>query len=316
MKRFVPFICLFTLLIHLASLMYAQRMVFTPQWLPQAQFAGYYVAKVKGFYKEQGVEVSIQHPSVSNNAINRIKTGRSNLVTLQLTEALKCIDQGVPLINVMQTSQQNSLMIVGHKHIHSIQDLKGKKVGRWRAGFYDIATSLDHQQQLNIEWIPFIHSVNLFVSKAVDATLAMSYNEYFQILSSGIDIDKSNVFYFSQMGYDIPEDGVYVTADYYKENRLAIGKFVAASRKGWQWAEQHPEETLDMVMAWAKVNNVATNREHQKWMLKEILRLQKEQKSGQSTFVLSPRAVKQASDILLRDGIIHKEITFNQIIGQ
>ena len=50
----------------------AQRIVFTPQWTPQSQFAGYYVAQEMGFYQEAGVEVDFQHLSASYSAVNRL----------------------------------------------------------------------------------------------------------------------------------------------------------------------------------------------------------------------------------------------------
>ncbi|MBQ5531932.1 MAG: ABC transporter substrate-binding protein, partial [Bacteroidales bacterium] len=48
------------------------RIVFTPQWTAQAQFAGYYVAQEKGFYREAGIEVEIVHPSLTQSAMDRI----------------------------------------------------------------------------------------------------------------------------------------------------------------------------------------------------------------------------------------------------
>lgn len=173
----------------------SERIVFTPQWTPQSQFAGYYVAQAKGFYQEEGLEVVFDHPSASSSALNRLEEGSSHIIGLQLIQAIKLIGDGVPLVNILQTSQRNSLMIVPrYNDIRSLEDLRGKKVGVWKAGFCELAYMLDRREKLNIEWIPFINYVNLFVSGAIDATVAMSFNEYLQILACGIQ--PQHVFYF------------------------------------------------------------------------------------------------------------------------
>lgn len=291
----------------------AQPIVYTPQWIPQSQFAGYYVAAARGFYKDAGLDVRIEHPSASNSSLHRLQSGASNVITLQLIAAMKAIDEGTPLINILQTSQNNSLMIVARDPIRKPEDLKGKKVGRWKAGFSELGDMINHDRALDIEWIPFVQNVNLFTARAIDATLAMSYNEYFQILSSGARLRPENIFYFADLGYNLPEDGLYVTADYYRIHRDELDKFAEASRRGWLWAVEHPKETLDIVMVLVRKYQVGTNVEHQKWMLREVLRMQQEKTTGCRSFTLSPEALKLANRLLLRSGLIKKEITYLQI---
>lgn len=309
------FICLFGFL-EIAGTVYGQsnRIVFTPQWTPQSQFAGYYVAQAKGFYREEGLEVVFDHPSASSSALNRLEAGNSHIITLQLIQAIKLIGDEVPLVNILQTSQRNSLMIVPrYNNIRSLQDLRGKKVGFWKAGFCELAFILDRKEKLDIEWVPFINYVNLFVSGAIDATLAMSYNEYLQILACGIR--PQHVFYFSDLGYDIPEDGLYVTADYYRTHRKEAEAFARASVKGWKWAAQHPEEALDIVMRLVREHHVATNRLQQQRMLENVLELQCERHTATRPFSLQPAHVEKASALLLDDGYIHRPVTYQEITG-
>ena len=65
MNKVLSLVCYFLLWSYALQ---AQRIVFTPQWTPQSQFAGYYVAQEKGFYQEAGIEVIIKHPSASYSA--------------------------------------------------------------------------------------------------------------------------------------------------------------------------------------------------------------------------------------------------------
>ncbi|MEG1563788.1 MAG: ABC transporter substrate-binding protein [Bacteroides sp.] len=307
--------CLFALLSIVAQAQHPP-LVFTPQWMPQSQFAGFYVAMEKGFYQEAGVDVIIQHPSSSNSAINKLRQGKCHAITLQLIQAMKLVDGGMPLVNVLQTSQNNSLMLVAHRPIHCLDSLRGKKVGRWKAGFDELAQMLDKEKKLQIVWVPFLQSVNLFISKAIDATLVMSYNEYFQLLSSGVKLSPEGTFRFSEMGYNIPEDGLYVTRNYYAAHTEQVRRFARASRRGWEWAAAHPKETLDIVMRFTKDYQVNTNRTHQQWMLKEIIELQRKKSNHKAIFTLDPADFQLANKVLLHGGFIRQAISLNTFIGQ
>ena len=303
-----------TLLLLLSLIGNAQRIVFTPQWTPQSQFAGYYVAQEKGFYKEAGVEVDFQHPSASYSAANRLFEGSSNMITQQLVQAMIAIDRGIPMVHVLQTSQRNSLVLVSKSDsIRTIDDLKGKKVGVWKSGFGDLAYIMDSEKDLDIQWIPYLESVNLFLSGAIDATLAMSYNEFLKIRVAGHE-DKP-VIRFSETEYDYPEDGLYVSTDFYQRYPDKVKAFAEASRKGWEWAHEHPEETLDIVMKWAERENVHTNRIHQQWMLEQILEIQCKDGEKKPSFQLDAAKFDRLNELLLRYHRIHNPVDMEKLKG-
>ena len=311
MRKVLGFITLFLLC---SCILHAQRIVFTPQWTPQSQFAGYYVAQEKGFYKEAGVEVDFQHPSVSYSAANRLMEGSSDIITQQLVQAMILIDRGMPIVHILQTSQRNSLVLVSRTDsLRTLEDLKGKKVGIWKAGFGDLAYIMDTEKELDIEWVPYLESVNLFLSGAIDATLAMDYNEYQKIRVSGHE-DKP-VIRFSETEYDYPEDGLYVSADFYQQYPDKVKAFAEASRKGWEWAHEHPDETLDIVMKWVEKENVHTNRIHQKWMLEKILDLQYMDGENKPSFQLYSEKVDKLNELLLKHRRIHRPINLETMKG-
>ena len=312
MNKYRQWLCA-ALLLSVAGSADAQKLVFTPQWTPQAQFAGYYVASSKGFYRDAGLDVTIRHPSTSKPGIEYLTEGESQFVTLNLVAAMTSIDKGIRLVNVLQMSQQNSLLIVSHTPLNGVESLKGKKVGHWRAGFSELPMAMDKKFGLGIQWIPFLTNINLYISGAIDAALAMSYNELFQLKMAGQRIKKEQLLYMRDIGYNVPEDGVYVTADYYRRHKDVARKFAEATRKGWEWAVQHPEEALDIVTLTMQQNGAGGNMLAQEWMLKEILNQLKDKDTGQRTYKLEPKAVELANRILLEGGIIRKEITYKQI---
>lgn len=291
-----------------------KKFIFTPQWTAQSQFAGYYVALEKGFYKEAGLDVEIVHPSVTQTAISRIRTNESQATTLQLCQALEIIDDGIPLVNILQTSMNNAMVIVSRKDEDPLKQ-PGMKVGIWSAGFGQLAICMSIKDHLNYEWIRYASNVNLFVSGAIDATLAMSYNEYYQLAQAGVKLTDKNVYRFCDHGYNVQEDGVYMTREYYMSHRDEARRFANASKKGWEWAAEHPEETLDIVMQYVRKEHIGTNIVLQRLMLTEVLRLLVDRESKKREYRLRPDMVKKASQLMLENMMLKNEVTYEQLIA-
>jgi NitT/TauT family transport system substrate-binding protein len=306
---------IFIALVAAVQVMPAQdaTIVFTPQWTAQAQFAGFYVAESKGFFREAGVKVKIEHPSVTLPAMSRLRTNVSQATTLQLCQALEIVDGGIPLVNILQTSMNNGMVIVSARGKDPLTQ-KGAKVGIWSVGFGQLAISMSIKEHLNYEWVRFAQNINLFLAGALDATLAMSYNEYYQLMQAGIELNDKNVYRFCDHGYNVQEDGVYMTRDYYEKHREQAKKFANACRKGWEWAAQHPDETLDIVMKYVEKNSIATNRVMQRLMLKEVLRLQVDRESKKREFRLRPDMVEQASRLMVENQMLSREVTYEELI--
>jgi NitT/TauT family transport system substrate-binding protein len=293
----------------------AQKLVFTPQWTAQAQFAGYYVAQKKGFYRQAGIDVEIVHPSVTQPAMSRIRQNLCQATTLQLCQAMELVDTGLELVNILQTSMNNAMVIVSARDKDPLTQC-GERVGIWCVGFGQLAICMSIKERLDYNWVRFSTNVNLFVSGALDATLAMSYNEYYQLMQAGIKLTDKNVYRFCDHGYNVQEDGVYMTRDYYNKHRDQAQRFAEASRKGWEWAAAHPEETLDIVMEYVNKDRIATNRVMQKLMLKEVLRLQVDRESKKREFRLRPDMVKRASDLMKEYSMLEREVTYDQLIAK
>ena len=292
-----------------------ETIIFTPQWTAQAQFAGYYVAQEKGFFKQAGVDVKIVHPSVTQSALSRMLNNESQATTLQLCQAMEVIDLGGELVNILQTSMNNAMVIVS-AHDKDPLTQKGQRVGIWSAGFGQIAICMSIKEGLDYDWIRSATNVSLFVSGALDATLAMSYNEYYQLMQAGMKLTDKNVYRFCDHGYNIQEDGVYMTRSYYEKHREQANAFAAACKKGWLWAAEHQEETLDIVMKYVKAERIATNRTLQKLMLKEILRLQVDRESKKREFRLRPDMVKNASRLMQESKMLVNEVKYEDLISK
>ncbi len=290
-----------------------ETIVFTPQWTAQAQFAGYYVAEAMGFYREAGVDVRIEHPLTTQPAMSRLRKNQCQATTLQLCQAMEIVDGGIPLVNILQTSMNNAMVIVSARDQDPLTQ-KGARVGIWSVGFGQLAICMSIKEHLDYEWVRFAHNVNLFVAGALDATLAMSYNEYYQLVQAGIKMTDKNVYRFCDHGYNVQEDGVYMTREYYSEHKDQARRFAEASKRGWEWAAEHPDEALDIVMQYVDMNNIATNRVMQQLMLQEVLRLLVDRESKQREFRLRPDMVQEASRLMVENKMLSREVTYEELI--
>ncbi|MCQ2285707.1 MAG: ABC transporter substrate-binding protein [Bacteroidales bacterium] len=290
----------------------AQKIVFTPQWLPQAQFAGYYMAEELGYYKSAGLEVTINHPAPSNPALSKLQNGEADIAMGQLLDVMMSMPKDDPYVNILQTSQNTSLVLVTQPQYTKIEQISGKRVGCWKhAGFTIIGKCMIEGAGKKVDWIYFNTGINYYVSKAVDAIFAMEYNEYFLILHSGQHVTEKNVFHLSKMGYNIPEDGVYCKASQYEQNKKYYDLFAEMSKKGWEYARQHPEETLQVVLKRMHAANIPANEAHQKWMLEKILEGQIDSATGKASYSVSHEVFDQANRILLNHRLISEPYDYS-----
>jgi NitT/TauT family transport system substrate-binding protein len=228
---------------------------------------------------------------------------------------MEIVDDGIPLVNILQTSMNNAMVIVSARGKDPLTQ-KGAKVGIWSVGFGQLAICMSIKDHLNYEWVRFAQNVNLFVTGALDATLAMSYNEYYQLVQAGMELSDKNVYRFCDHGYNVQEDGVYMTRDYYEKHKDQAQNFAAASRRGWEWAAAHPDEALDIVMKYVDREHIATNRVMQRLMLKEVLRLQVDRESKKREFRLRPDMVKQASQLMVENQMLSRNVTYEELMDK
>ena len=296
----------------------AEKVRFMPAWLPQAQFAGYYAAYEKGFFQEEGLDVEIHHVGLysSKSAVQCLLEGDVDFIVSSPVQALLARETlGADFKNVLQVTQSTGLMIVSNKPVTNAKSLEGLKIGRWKTGIGEICEICCRTNGITVNWVPFLNGINLFVSGAVDATLVQSYNEYYQLIEAMGDIPEDHCFRFSDNGFDIPEDGVYVTGEYLEKNEETVRKFCRAVMKGWLWAFSNREEAIDIVMKQADDFGVRTSRYHQHCMLDEMENLLKDRFTGEITFEPIPQDMFEfLVQNFLELGFISEPVSYSDII--
>ena len=282
------------------------------QWLPQCQFAGMIMAYWNGFYEEAGLEVELYYGTESYSSTDALKDGSADIITTMLVDALIVRDMGTPIVNILQTSETNSTMIISHTPVRQAKDLNG---GRWTSGFFDTALCYTYYNSLDVEWVPILSNIYPFAAGAVDAMVATEYNEYYQILMAGIDVSENNIIYLRDEGFDIPEDGVYTTEEYYRSHQDIVKRFVEATRRGWDWVRrpENHDETVKTVVDIMRDANIPASMVNQDYMLRTVLRLQ--QNSGNEVpFHLDKSRFDSAVRMLLENNLILSPVEYSDFV--
>ncbi|MDX9897048.1 MAG: ABC transporter substrate-binding protein [Desulfofustis sp.] len=259
-------------------------------WLPQAQFAGFYMAQDKGFYRDAGIDLTVLHGGTDSVPADRLSSGEAHFATMFLAAALERRAAGIPLVNICQLSQRTSLMLLTRKedNIASVADLAGRRVAVWANEFQLQTWGLFRQHGISVSLVPFSGSMELFLKGAVSAALAMWYNEYHSVLASGYREEELHPLFFKDTDFDFPEDGLYCLAKTIEEHPDTVDAFIEATKQGWHYAFTHQEEALAVTERHMRAANLPFSAAHQRWMLRTMATLMQPD-SDSGTFGTLPR---------------------------
>jgi NitT/TauT family transport system substrate-binding protein len=253
------------------------------KWVTQAQFAGYYVAKAKGFYDDEGLDVTIKAGGPDVNPSQVIAGGGADVVVDWMPSALATREKGVPLVNIAQVFQKSGLMLTCRKDsgIKSPADFKGKTLGVWFGGneypFLNWMNKLGLKTDGSADGVKVLKqgfNVDPILQKQADCISTMTYNEYWQIIESGqLKADDLITFKYEDEGVATLEDGLYTLDSSLKDPAKVakLAKFVKASMKGWEYAAAHQDEAVKIVLDNDETG--AQTEAHQKTMMQEIAKL-------------------------------------------
>lgn len=217
------------------------------RWVTQTQFAGYYVAHYKGFYDEQGLDVHVK-PGVYGK--NPLRTVKSSAEEFGVQWASDLIAESKEFISLANISKGNGFVLISkkNKNIKSIDDFRGKKISTWFIGHEYLLYALLGKYGINRNEVSIVSQrwdMGQFYNDEVDIASAQSYNELQEVLDKNYSI---NVLDVSRHGINFPGQNIFTTRKYYSKNPDVCRKLVKASIKGWEYAFDHPEETVDIVM--------------------------------------------------------------------
>ncbi len=248
-----------------------QRVTFLPQWFPQAQFAGYFVAMEKGFYRNHGLDLILLRGGPGGSPEEAFRQGKADFATLFLAEGIRLRAGGLKIVHVAQIVRRSGVLLVARKSsgILKPSDFEGKKVSLWEHSRTQ-PMAFFRKHGVHPEVVRQTFTPNLFLRGGVDAVSAMVYNEYHTLLNAGLNEEELSVFAMADQGLNFPEDGVWCREELCARTPEICRAFAAATLKGWSYAFEHPEEALDIVMKYVEEAKINGSRTHQHWMLARI----------------------------------------------
>ncbi len=285
------------------------------KWLHQAQFAGYYVAADKGYYKAVNLDVELLPGGPDVVPSQKVTTGAADIGIDWVGSLLANRDKGQPLVDIGQFFQSSGLLLISKKsaNINSPKDLKGKKVGVWTGGNefefralmdkYNFDDSIDNNKDMTIIKQGF--EMDTFLNGQLDAASATIYNEYPVVLEAGVKSEDLNVINYNDEGVGMLEDHVFVTEDTLKNKRDILIRFLAASQKGWVDAVKNQAAAVDAVMT--RADPSVTKRDHQVTMMQEVAKLvMPAGLDAAKVGFIDPAKFQTTSDIALKFKVISK----------
>jgi NitT/TauT family transport system substrate-binding protein len=245
-----------------------RKVTLLPYWVPSAQFSGYYVGIEKGIFLKHGIDLEVLpfDPMAQPEALIREK--KADFALLWLVNALSVKDKGADIVNIAQFSSRSSLMLITRKSsgINRIEEMDGKRAGIW-IGFDLQPQALFNKFGLKVEMIPIGSTNNLFLQGGVDILNANWFDEYHSVLNCGIHEDELNKFFFADYGFNFLEDGIYCLSEKAASDPELCRNFVEAALESWSYAFENQEETVEIVIKFAKTKKQPVNQSHQRWML-------------------------------------------------
>ena len=260
----------------------ADKVTLQLKWVTQAQFAGYFVAKDKGFYKEEGLDVTIKPggPDVAPPQV--IAGGGADVIIDWMPSALASREKGLALVNIAQPFKRSGMMLTCRKDsgVKAPSDFPGRTLGVWFYG--NEYPFLSWMSRLNIATDGSANGVTVLkqgfnvdpiLQKQADCVSTMTYNEYWQIIDAGLGADELITFKYEDQGVATLEDGLYVLEKNLSDPKFVdkMARFVRASMKGWAWARENADAAADIVLDNDETG--AQTEKHQRRMMGEINKL-------------------------------------------
>ena len=252
------------------------------KWVTQAQFAGYYVALEKGYYDDEGLDVTIKSGGPDIAPPQVMAGGGADILIEWMPAALASREKGLNLVNIAQPFKSSGMMLTCRKDsgISSPSDFADKTLGVWFYGneypFLSWMSKLNMATDGSAGGVTVLKQgwgIEPLLQKQADCVSTMTYNEYWQVIDGGLSADELVVFPYDEQGVSTLEDGLYVLEENLSDAAFVdkAARFLRASMKGWEWASNNSDAAADIVLE----NDMsgAQTEKHQRRMMGEVNKL-------------------------------------------
>lgn len=275
-------------------------------YIPNVQFAPLYVAIEKGYYRDAGLDVTIDYSMENDNTV-LTATNELQFAVVSGEQVLLARAQQMPIVYVMAWYQQYPVGIAAKTSsgINSVADLKGRKVGLpglYGASYIGAVAMLDaaglKESDVTLDSIGF-NQVEVLMTDKDDAVVIYVANEPVQMEKLGAEI---NVFKASD-AMDLVANGIITNELTMQENPELVQAMVTATLKGIEYTTANPEEAFEISKKYVE-NLAEADQEVQMKVLLRSIELWQADRLGYS----EPEAWENMQRILLQMGLLEAEL--------
>lgn len=285
------------------------------QWFSHSQFAGYIVAKEKGYYKNYGLDVNILPGGPDLKPQVTVAAGTDNIGIGVPNQIIAAQSNGVPLVEIAQIFQDspNRYILKKENSIEQLSDLKGKKVGLWLGGdeveFIAMLKSRGMTEK-DVQIIPQGFSVVPFIQDQYVCSQVTSYGEMNVLALKGWTKDKLQILSPKDYNSAILGDLIFCRKDYLEKNKEVVTKFLEASIKGWQFCISNPDQSLEIILK----SNSELSKDEQVLVMKSVLELVTTGDAAQYGIgYINPKDLENAERILFDSKQIDKHVDITKV---
>lgn len=231
----------------------SQQLRIQLQWFDGAQFMGFYVAKAKGYYRDEGLQNVdlIPLPGYTASPITLLQEGQADIAIATADQVLISATKEND-IKVVGTVFNRSLARFMYKKNNfnnmNLWELKNKKIAVYKNfDTENILKALDKKHHLNLNYETDVlpaGAIEAFQNNEIDLWGSYINNEPESMKIQGIEVGLLDP---EEYGIEFYSDTVITTSNYLKDNREVVKKFLKASSKGWQYAKDYPQESIDIM---------------------------------------------------------------------
>ena len=215
------------------------------KWKYQFQFAGFIMAKKKGFYKDVGLDVELKEYNENTHIIKDVLSGKSTFGINDSSLILETM-KGKPIIALMAILQESPNVLMGLKSsgIKKLEDLNNKNLALYEDVSAVTVLSMLKANHINYKYNPVIFSIDKLISKEIDMATAYITNEPFIALEQALDVV---IFNPKDYGFDSYGDILFTSQNKLKKDPEQVHDFYEASKKGWEYAFNNIDETVNLI---------------------------------------------------------------------
>jgi polar amino acid transport system substrate-binding protein len=246
-SHLVKFVLLFLFVTNLYSQSDLKKVSVQLEWKHQFEFAGFYAAAEKGYYKDIGLDVELKEFMEGVNISDDVISGKSTFGISSSSLILEKL-KNKPVVLLSSFFKQNVLAIVTQENITSVEQLKSKKVMAldWEIEHTSIGLMLKDNNLKPTDFTLVEHDfkVDKFINGEVDAMSVFLTSQPYELNRSGVKYNIFNPANYGIYSYDVE---LFTNKDFIAKNPTLVKNFVDATNKGWRYAFEHKSEIVDLI---------------------------------------------------------------------